>query len=218
MTPVSSIEFEGQEPPWYKQFWPWFLISLPAAAVVACAFTIYLAATHKDALVTDQYYRMGVTINAALAEMALAEKLGVAAQLEPVRDHRVLLHLPLTAVPAVGAFSDARPEELQLTLRHPTLPEKDFTVRLLPQGDRRYSGSFGNATGGTEAAASGTIDGRWMVVLSPGANATPRWRLEGTWRDPHQQGLQLGKVGATDAAAHEASVTEGQHPRTTPPS
>lgn len=28
---------------WYKQFWPWFLILLPASGVVASLFTITLA-------------------------------------------------------------------------------------------------------------------------------------------------------------------------------
>jgi hypothetical protein len=28
---------------WYKQFWPWFLISLPASVVVASMFTISIA-------------------------------------------------------------------------------------------------------------------------------------------------------------------------------
>lgn len=29
--------------PWFKQFWPWFLISLPASVVIASMFTISLA-------------------------------------------------------------------------------------------------------------------------------------------------------------------------------
>ena len=29
--------------PWYRQAWPWFLISLPATAVIAGSFTFYLA-------------------------------------------------------------------------------------------------------------------------------------------------------------------------------
>jgi len=29
--------------PWFKQLWPWLLISGPAIAVVACAITIWLA-------------------------------------------------------------------------------------------------------------------------------------------------------------------------------
>lgn len=29
--------------PWYKQFWPWFLIALPGSVVIASLFTISLA-------------------------------------------------------------------------------------------------------------------------------------------------------------------------------
>jgi hypothetical protein len=32
--------------PWYVQFWPWFLILLPAAAVVASIVTLIIATTH----------------------------------------------------------------------------------------------------------------------------------------------------------------------------
>ncbi len=28
--------------PWYKQFWPWFLIALPASVVVASLITVTL--------------------------------------------------------------------------------------------------------------------------------------------------------------------------------
>ena len=28
--------------PWWRQLWPWLLISGPAAAIVACAITIWL--------------------------------------------------------------------------------------------------------------------------------------------------------------------------------
>ena len=29
--------------PWYKQLWPWLLISGPAVAMIGCIITIYLA-------------------------------------------------------------------------------------------------------------------------------------------------------------------------------
>jgi hypothetical protein len=38
--------------PWYRQFWPWFLIALPASTVLACMVTIWLAVTNPDAIVT----------------------------------------------------------------------------------------------------------------------------------------------------------------------
>jgi len=30
--------------PWFKQMWPWLLISGPAVAIIGCAITIWLAA------------------------------------------------------------------------------------------------------------------------------------------------------------------------------
>jgi hypothetical protein len=40
--------------PWYRQFWPWFIIALPATAVIASFVTLWLALTHPDHLVIDE--------------------------------------------------------------------------------------------------------------------------------------------------------------------
>jgi hypothetical protein len=40
--------------PWYRQFWPWFLIALPASAVIASLYSLYLAVTHPDPVIIDQ--------------------------------------------------------------------------------------------------------------------------------------------------------------------
>lgn len=47
----------GQNLPWYKQFWPWFIIALPASVVVASFFTLWLAITNPDPIVlSDEEY------------------------------------------------------------------------------------------------------------------------------------------------------------------
>ncbi len=43
----------GQDVPWYRQFWPWFIIALPAAAVIAGIITLYLAVSNPVSLVVD---------------------------------------------------------------------------------------------------------------------------------------------------------------------
>ena len=40
--------------PWYKQFWPWFIIALPASVVIASFFTLWLAISNPDHLVVDE--------------------------------------------------------------------------------------------------------------------------------------------------------------------
>ncbi|HBA33445.1 MAG TPA: nitrogen fixation protein FixH, partial [Gammaproteobacteria bacterium] len=38
--------------PWYRSFWPWFLFFIPAATVVACMVTIWIAIKTDDGLVS----------------------------------------------------------------------------------------------------------------------------------------------------------------------
>lgn len=42
----------GQSKPWYKQFWPWALIMLPASGVIASMVTITLAVSNAP-VITD---------------------------------------------------------------------------------------------------------------------------------------------------------------------
>lgn len=39
----KMAELDENPNPWYKEPWPWILMSGPAVAVVACIITIYLA-------------------------------------------------------------------------------------------------------------------------------------------------------------------------------
>jgi hypothetical protein len=44
----------GEGQPWYRQFWPWFIIALPASVVIASFFTLWLAISNPDHLVVDE--------------------------------------------------------------------------------------------------------------------------------------------------------------------
>lgn len=46
--PMSSARIREDKNPWYKEPWPWILMSGPAIVVVACIYTIYLAYSHFD--------------------------------------------------------------------------------------------------------------------------------------------------------------------------
>jgi hypothetical protein len=56
----QSTPGKSQEPPWYRQFWPWFIIALPASAVIASLISLYLAVSHPDPIVVedDEYLRL----------------------------------------------------------------------------------------------------------------------------------------------------------------
>ena len=43
--------------PWYKQFWPWFLIALPATVVIWTIMTVIVFTQNSVDLVTEDYYK-----------------------------------------------------------------------------------------------------------------------------------------------------------------
>jgi len=69
---------QSTEPPWYKQFWPWFIIALPASAVIASFITLYLAVSRPDHMVVDdeEYKRLnsGLKAEAPKSDQDKAEK------------------------------------------------------------------------------------------------------------------------------------------------
>jgi hypothetical protein len=45
---MNAMNTEAIEAPWYRQFWPWLLIALPASAVIGCAITIWLVLKNPE--------------------------------------------------------------------------------------------------------------------------------------------------------------------------
>ena len=54
----ATVPVPGSNVPWYRQFWPWFIIALPVSAVIASFISLWLAVSNPDQLVvTDDEYR-----------------------------------------------------------------------------------------------------------------------------------------------------------------
>ncbi len=51
--------------PWWKEPWPWLLISGPALAMMGCAVTIWVAMQHADRPIVDGVVRQGLVIRQA---------------------------------------------------------------------------------------------------------------------------------------------------------
>ncbi|HEU0204014.1 MAG TPA: FixH family protein [Burkholderiaceae bacterium] len=160
----------GAPPPWYRQAWPWFLISVPAVTVVAGIVTIVLAVRSDDGVIAADYYKRGLAINTELSRTQRAQDLGLGAEVhiegQSAGDRiRVRLH----------ARTELPPEAtLQLRLLHPGRSGADRTAvlaRLRVDGRRaEYSGTW--KEDGTEGAPVGA--GARLVIEAPG------WRLDGT--------------------------------------
>jgi len=124
--PGRSLPREDDRP-WYRQFWPWFLIALPGSVVVAAVATLVIAMRHADDLVVDDYYRTGLAINQTLAREQRAAELGLGARLQ-LFEERLQLRL-----------SGAAPtQNLRLQLSHPMEADRDFALELQPSAPGLY--------------------------------------------------------------------------------
>lgn len=140
--------------PWYRQFWPWFIIALPATAVIAGLTTLTIAIKNADDVVADNWYREGRAINRSLEAEQRARQYGIRAvvAMQPRGDWTVRLQSD-TPLPW--------PETLELMLRHPTQADKDILAHLSHRGNGEY---------GTSDAL---LPGDWHLVLRD-----THWRLQ----------------------------------------
>ena len=154
--------------PWYREPWPWILISLPATAVVAGIATVWIAATSADGLVVGDYYKAGLAINQTLARDDAARTLALTATLAQA-DGALSLQL--------DGRLQAYPERLALALAHPTRQGMDLSLDLRHAGGGLY-----------RAALPALAAGKWHAQLTDPASA---WRLAGVLHTPLGQPVTL---------------------------
>ncbi|OYD23838.1 FixH family protein [Oceanimonas baumannii] len=154
--------------PWYQQFWPWFLIILPACVVVASLYTLYLASSHADAMVVDNYYKKGRAINQDLSELKEAERLGLVAELSLDKGE---IRVKMQGEHEAG-------EAIYLLLSHPTLAEQDVKALLTSDGNGVYRLRPDHEL----------LKGKWHLQLEA---FDKRWRMQDTIYLPTSGWLQI---------------------------
>lgn len=155
--------------PWYRQFWPWFLIALPATSVIAGIATVVIANQSPDGVVVDDYYKQGLAINQDLERDRRAAELELRA--------RVSMQPTGTLHIAMSGDDIERLAALQVRLLHPTKAGRDQTVLA----QRGPDGSFTARLDHPEAA-------HWHVAIEPPGNA---WRLQGRLQWPQTSQITL---------------------------
>jgi hypothetical protein len=157
--------------PWYRQFWPWFLIMLPASAVAAGIYTLILAIKTQDSLVVDSSdFSIGRAKDAILLAENRARELGLGASID------IDLESGLIVARLFAEQQPAAADTLTLDLSHPAFAERDHAVtltRALPaeDGTPTWAGHFTRVP-----------EGRWYVVIESG----DQWRLNGVWNGETQ--------------------------------
>ena len=143
--------------PWYAQLWPWILISIPFSAVVFGFVMFYLADVHRDDLVTDSYYKEGMTINRTLMMDHQAENLKIRATLKDIGQGKI-----------VFTIENATDSAIQLSLFHVSSSEEDKVVALVPEEGYDYS------IEDLEIESLLSTQGVWYVELK---GTDSHWRL-----------------------------------------
>ena len=158
-------------PPWYKQFWPWFLMTFPALAVIAGIITIILAVESDDGLVTDNYYKKGLAINQTLDKKQQALKLNIEA-------HANWDPLTQTISLKLSGNMAELPPRLTMQLAHATRAKQDQIITLFLSPDKTsYTGRVKTVK-----------QGNWIIILEP---ENQNWRIDGRVTLPEQNKWHL---------------------------
>jgi uncharacterized protein len=146
--------------PWFREPWPWILMSGPAIVVVAGVITVVLALRTQDGLVADDYYKQGMAVNKSMQRDRVAHERGYAWRAEVKAGANGGLALQLEEVGAT-LHTDA----LQLSLSHATRSNKDQMLTLRRDRQGRFAAPLSNLD-----------EGKWYVTLE---DASKAWRLTG---------------------------------------
>jgi hypothetical protein len=152
--------------PWYRQFWPWFIIALPAAAVVGGLTTLWISMQTSDSLVVRSEDGVRNASDRRIAAERFASRAGLAAQIDI--DHET------GAVSAVlrSGNLETVPASLEFELSHPAFADRDRAITLSialpdPDGNPVWVGRLASVP-----------EDRFYAVLRSGDT----WRLTAEWQ------------------------------------
>ncbi len=155
---------ESDNKPWYKQFWPWFLIAIPLSSFIMGSQILRIASDGTNSLVVDDYYKEGKAINSRLDKIEAARALNITTLLN-VQQGTIVLEF-LTGAPVSG-------EALKLEFFHVTQEFKDFSVILTQDAGGIYRNS-----------EEFSIEGKWRLRLTP---LDESWKVQTRVSLPQQQ-------------------------------
>ncbi len=160
---------QHDDKPWYKQFWPWVLIALPATSVIASLTMVTIAVQNQDTVVRDDWYKDGKAINESLERDEKAKTLRLKGSLSVDS---------LTGEVSVTLAGQAplTVDSLHLVFSHPTLVQRDQALTLKRQPDGRFHGLLDKP-----------LEGRYYIELS-----AQDWRIQDMQTFP-QGTISLGQ-------------------------
>ncbi|NGZ14423.1 hypothetical protein HGG78_11845 [Vibrio aestuarianus] len=154
--------------PWYKQFWPWFLIILPLTVVVWTIATVIVFSQNSVSLVTEDYYKKGKGINIDLSKINEAKALHLSSEIYSEGNDIVFKFNKgkLDHYPAI-----------KMMFAHRTLPDLDFTQLVTSDAQGTY-----------RITLPSPLQGPWFIELTP---HDAEWLIQGRVTFPVATSTQL---------------------------
>ena len=149
--------------PWYKEPWAYLVFALPLSAVIAGTTTFFIANSDPDPIVVDDYYKKGKAINQDIRKLKLAEKLGI----------KFDMHVSSNEIVLKPTGIEKSFPMLNVSFFHSTLAERDFQLKLTPDGNGLLRQSFDH-----------NIEGKWRVLVQP---YDEKWKMQTTLALPQSE-------------------------------
>lgn len=130
------------------------LVIPPVAAIMWGMVMLTLAFNGKDSLVSDSYYKEGVSYTESQDFQDKARALKVTSEVVFSEDG---VELTLS-----GDFAQ-EPNSLQLQLIHPTLEERDLTVFMQRIGPNQYAGVLENTLNDKRHIWLASLEQQWRI-------------------------------------------------------
>jgi len=137
----------------------WAMIGIPAAAVLASFYTLYLAVSGSEPELPPQYVSEGSALDADFARAQRAIDAGITLRIDWLQQQP-----PAIEADYVSKSGVAAPATLNVRMTHATLPALDQTLtRVRVVGTERYRASIDSLPSGA-----------WLIEVS-----AADWRLRG---------------------------------------
>lgn len=145
-----------QTKPWYKQFWPWFIIAIPGSSVIVGVVMITLALQDTGGLVREDWYKEGMAINQRLDKQNKAKTAGIKGSFTFSGDENIISL-------RMDNIDHAKESVLTLELVHPTLKQRDMSVQLYLTPQNTYFAKLEQTPAGLYYAQLRSEAGQWEI-------------------------------------------------------
>ncbi len=152
--------------PWYKEPWPFILVSITGIGVVAGSTLAIIGFSNPPEIVSGQFGSLGKFVTEDSARIDQARALGLSGRLA-LDGEAIVLSLSATD-------ADKLPEQLMVQFQHPATSAHDSVALLMHTGDGEYRGSYAEPPHARAQVNVSDLNQSWALAGRLGSGASTR--------------------------------------------